>query len=171
MWALSLNVGADVAIAYISIGSNIDRQRNIRGALHDLRTRYSQVDMSPIYENPAEGFTGEPFYNLVARIVTTEDIASIARSLADIENKHGRTRDTPRFSARTLDLDLLLYDDVVMTTPALTLPRKEIRKYAFVLKPLYDLAPDLILPDSGEALRAVWQAFPLERVQLVVVEV
>jgi len=160
-----------VAVIYISIGSNIEREEHVRGALTDLRRHYGKIDASPVYENPAEGFAGDAFYNLVARVVTAEDIATITRVLGDIEQAHGRTRDTPRFSARTLDLDLLLYDDVVMNTPALTLPRKEIRKYAFVLKPLYDLAPDLILPDHGDALHALWHNFPKAQVQLEPVEI
>lgn len=159
-----------MAEVYISIGSNIEREHNVRGAVHDLRAHYGRVDLSPVYENPAEGFAGDPFYNLVARLHTDEEVETIARRLATIEQAHGRTRDTPRFSARTLDMDLLLYSDLVLNSPTLKLPRGEIRKYAFVLKPLYDLAPDFVLPDRGERVRDLWQQFAKQEVNLTVVD-
>lgn len=144
---------------YISIGSNIDRENNIRGAVRMLRQRYGTLTLSRVYETPAEGFDGEAFYNLVAGLDTDEPVERVRQALANIETAHGRNRGGARFSARTLDLDLLLYDDLVRHADSVDIPRGEITQYAFVLGPLAELAPDLKHPETGERLRAMWDKF------------
>ena len=111
---------------YISIGSNIDRENNIRGAVRMLRQRYGTLTLSRVYETPAEGFDGEAFYNLVAGLDTDEPVERVRQALANIETAHGRNRGGARFSARTLDLDLLLYDDLVRHADSVDIPRGEI---------------------------------------------
>lgn len=144
---------------YVSIGSNIDRENNIRGAVQALRKHYIFLTLSRVYETPAEGFDGAAFYNLVAGFDTDEPVERVRQTLADIENAHGRKRGGARFSARTLDLDLLLYNELVRHADGVDIPRGEIVKYAFVLGPLAEIAPDLKHPETGEPLRTLWGKF------------
>jgi 2-amino-4-hydroxy-6-hydroxymethyldihydropteridine diphosphokinase len=144
---------------YVSIGSNIDREKNIRGAVRALRQRYGVLTCSRVYETPAEGFDGDAFYNLVAGFDTDESVEQVQRTLADIETAHGRTRQSPRFGPRTLDLDLLVYGDRVRHDSGFDLPRDEIEKYAFVLGPLAEIAPDLRHPKTGARIGEMWKKF------------
>lgn len=144
---------------YVSIGSNIDRENNVRGAVRALRERYGKLALSRVYETPAEGFDGAAFYNLVAGFDTGEPVERVRQALADIEAAYGRKRGGTRFDARTLDLDLLIYGDVVRHADGVDIPRGEITRYAFVLGPLAELAPELKHPETGEPLRTLWDKF------------
>lgn len=148
-----------MARVYVSLGSNIDRENNLRGAVRMLREHYGTLTLSHVYETPAEGFDGAAFYNLVAGFDTGESVEQLRQALAAIETAHGRRREHRRFGPRTLDLDILLYDDLVRHTGGVNIPRGEIAKYAFVLGPLAELAPDLSHPETGERLGAMWDQF------------
>lgn len=148
-----------MAEVFVSIGSNIDRERNVARGLQLLRARYGELRISPVYETRAVGFDGENFYNLVAAFTTDETVEAINHALHRIEDECGRVRSGPRFSSRTLDIDLLLYDDEVRESDALTLPRREITEQAFVLKPLADLAGERRHPVLGRTYNELWQAF------------
>src|SRR3989338_4061186 len=111
---------------FIGIGSNIDRENNIRGAVRELNAHYCPLTLSPVYESQAVGFKGENFYNLVAGFDTEESIERIKQALTRIESRFGRTREENRFSARTLDLDLLLYGDNVRHDSQVKLPHPDI---------------------------------------------
>ncbi len=152
---------------YVSIGSNIDRENNIRGAVRALRQRYGTLMLSRVYETHAEGFDGDPFYNLVAGFDTAEPVEQVRAALAAIENAHGRTRNGPRSGPRTLDLDLLLYGDLVHHEGGVDIPRGEIVQYAFVLGPLAEIAPDLRHPETGETMARLWEHFDSARRLLV----
>ncbi len=141
---------------YVGIGSNIDREHNIRGAVRELATHYGPLTLSPVYESRAVGFEGENFYNLVAGFDTPEPIARLKETLARIESRFGRTRRENRFSARTLDLDLLLYGDTVRHDAEVKLPHPDIQRYAFVLRPLADIAPDSKHPETGHTFAEMW---------------
>lgn len=158
-----------MAEIFVSLGSNIDRERQLRRACVALRTAFGALDLSPVYESGAVGFDGPPFYNAVARADTALEIDAVLSTLRSIEDAQGRVREANSFHSRTLDLDLLLYDDLVLETPTVALPRDEILRYAFVLGPLADLAGAHRHPVSGTTYAEHWAAYdrasqPLTRV-------
>ncbi len=141
---------------YVSVGSNLDPGRNVASALDALRARFGPLAVSTVYRCPAEGFEGPDFHNLAVGFDSAEPPRRIAGVLRAIEDAHGRRRDVPRFASRTLDLDLLLYGEAVIEEPGLRLPREEILRYAFVLRPLAELAPELRHPTAGRTLAELW---------------
>ncbi|MCW8828822.1 MAG: 2-amino-4-hydroxy-6-hydroxymethyldihydropteridine diphosphokinase [Gammaproteobacteria bacterium] len=159
-----------MAKVYVSIGSNIDRDANIRGGVADLQKWFGELALSRVYESEAVGFDGDNFFNLVAAFDTDEDVLTVAKILREIENDHGRTREGPRFSSRTLDIDLLLFDDLVMQQGKLELPREEITKNAFVLWPLAEIAPQLKHPVLHKNYAELWAAFDKNKQPLWPVE-
>ena len=144
-----------MAHAWVSIGSNIDREKNIALALVLLSKQYGAIEQSSVYESDAVGFDSEPFYNLVVGFHTEDSPQELQARLHAIEAESGRVR-TSTLSARTLDLDLLLYDDLVIDTDGLALPRDDVTRYAFVLYPLVELAPDERHPVSGRRYADHW---------------
>lgn len=142
---------------FLSFGSNIDRENNIRGGLDALAKQFGQVRLSPVYESESVGFDGEPFLNLVAEIHTRLSVGELAQLLRDIEADHGRRRGEKKFSSRTLDIDILTYDDLVGEHDGVSLPRDEILKHAFVLRPLADLAPQQLHPQLKKSYAALQQ--------------
>jgi 2-amino-4-hydroxy-6-hydroxymethyldihydropteridine diphosphokinase len=147
-----------VAQVYVSIGSNIDRERNIAFALQRLADDFGPVQQSSIYESDAVGFDSAPFYNLVVGFKTRIEPAELQQRLHAIEAVCGRERSAV-MTARCLDLDLLTYDDRVLEQGRLVLPRGDITRYAFVLRPLSELAPDTRHPVTGERYADMWSAF------------
>lgn len=124
-----------MARAYISIGSNVDREVHVRAAIQALAECYGALTVSPVYETGAVGFDGEPFLNLAVGFETDAGPETLVRDLKALERAQGRTAESNGFKPRTLDLDLLLYDDLVLQTEAFELPRDEILHHAFVLAP------------------------------------
>jgi 2-amino-4-hydroxy-6-hydroxymethyldihydropteridine diphosphokinase len=148
-----------MAQVYISIGSNIDPHEHVRAGVAALRADYGKLQLSSVYESAAVGFAGDNFLNLVAGFRTEDDVQRVASALREIEDRFGRDRSGPKFSSRTLDLDLLLYDDLVLNEAGLDVPREEITKNAFVLWPLAELAPGLRHPRLGITMKELWDAF------------
>ncbi len=155
---------------YVGIGSNIDRENSIRGAVRELAAHYASLTLSPVYESKAHGFKGDNFYNLVAGFDAAETIERIKETLSHIESRFGRSRRKNRFSARTLDLDLLLYDETVRHDDQLDLPHPDIQRYAFVLRPLADIAPDGRHPETGLDYKKMWEQLERDRQELTAVD-
>lgn len=145
---------------FVGVGSNVDREANVVAGVRALRDTFGDLRLSTVWDNPAVGFDGDPFLNLVAAFDTELPVRGVARALDGIEDRFGRARggDRERLS-RTLDLDLLLFGEAVIDEPGLRLPRAEILAYAFVLAPLAELAPALAHPTAGRSYRELWDAF------------
>lgn len=150
---------ADQVRVYISIGSNVDRERYVTAALDALSQWFGKLDISPVYESESVGFNGSPFFNLVVGVDTGLSVGDLSRRFKQLEADNGRRRDVPKFSARTLDLDILTYGDRVGVVDGVELPRGEILKNAFVLQPLADIAPDAEHPVTGQSYRKLWQDY------------
>ncbi len=148
-----------MARVYISIGSNIDRQKKVLLALDALYEWFGELVLSPVYESEAVGFVGEPFLNLVVGVDTGLSVRELSVRFKQLEADNGRRRDVPKFSGRTLDLDILTYDDQVGQVDGVELPRGEILRNAFVLKPLADVAPDDRHPVTGQTYAQLWAAY------------
>lgn len=144
--------------AFVSIGSNVEPERHVALALAALRARFGAIEVSPVYRTAAVGFEGDDFLNLVVGFESDLDIEAVDHALDDIEAASGRTRGEPRFAPRTLDLDLLLFGDRVIDREDLRVPRRELLKYAFMLKPLADLAPALRHPVAGRSIAELLQS-------------
>ena len=142
---------------YLSLGSNIEPEKHLRAALTELRDKFGEISISPVYRFAAVGFAGPDFLNLAAGIDTDLDPFALNDWLHALEDRHGRRRDVPRFSNRTLDIDIVLYGGCVVKGPGnLDVPRVEL-KHAFVLKPLADIAPDVVHPVLDKTLSRLWQ--------------
>ncbi len=149
-----------MGLAYLSLGSNVEPERHLRAAVAALRERFGDVRLSPVYRTRSVGFDGTDFLNAAAVIDSDLDPLALNDWLHALEDAHGRDRSGPRFSDRTLDIDIVFYDDLVMQGPGnLRLPRDEL-KHAFVLLPLADITPDKVDPRSGQTLEALWRAHP-----------
>jgi 2-amino-4-hydroxy-6-hydroxymethyldihydropteridine diphosphokinase len=145
---------------YLSLGSNIEPEKNLRAALAELRAKFGDIAVSPAYRFAAVGFEGPDFVNLAVGLDTDLEPVALNDWLHALEDRHGRRRDVPRFSSRTLDADIVLYGDQVLSGEGnLQIPRVEL-KYAFVLKPLTDIAADVVHPALRKTLLELWRESP-----------
>ncbi len=148
---------------YISIGSNIDREKNIQRAINLLVAHFSNIKCSNVYESEAIGFDGDAFYNLVVKTKTEESLETALDKLKEIERDCGRgdgsNKPGEKFAPRTIDLDLLLFGNKIFHTEHIDIPRMDITEYAFVLLPLSELAPDLQHPELKIKLAELWLSF------------
>lgn len=139
-----------------SVGSNINRKRSIQAGLDALRQHFGDLRLSSVYETEAVGFHGEPFYNLVALFHSDEPPEAINALFKEIELAQGRNPSDPKFSPRTLDIDLILYGDEIIDRADLKLPRDEIERYAFVLEPLAEIVPQMRYPGHQQCFGEMW---------------
>ncbi|KAA1170711.1 2-amino-4-hydroxy-6-hydroxymethyldihydropteridine diphosphokinase [Marinobacter salinexigens] len=147
------------ARVYVGIGSNVDRERYVTAALDALDDWFGELVISPVYESEAVGFDGSPFFNLVVGVCTGLSVGELSRRFKQLEADNGRRRGDPKFRARTLDLDILTYDDLIGVVEGVELPRGEILHNAFVLRPLADIAPAQRHPVSGQSYAELWSAY------------
>jgi len=156
---------------YVSLGSNVDRQKNIIRAVRAMRSVFGELRLSPVYNSAAVGFEGDEFLNLVVGFETDKPVQQIVAGFRQIEDDLGRDRSQPRYSPRPIDLDILIYDNLILDESGIQIPRREILKSSFVLKPLQDLIPDYLHPECGASFSDLWQSMApgdpqLEQVEL-----
>ena len=160
-----------MAQVYLGLGSNIEPDAHLRLAIAELRRRFGRLELSPVYRGAAIGFEGDDFLNLVIGLCTVLEPERVLAEIEDIHRMARRERNGEKLQPRTLDIDLLLYDDLVADAPDRDLPRSDVLDYAFVLRPLADLAPELVHPVTGRTISEHWRDFdaasqPLTRVDL-----
>ncbi len=144
---------------YVAAGSNIQPELNLRSALSALKRRVGDVRVSRAYRNKAVGFDGPDFINLVIGFETELTLTEVLSVLQAVEGLCGRPRKAPKFEPRSMDLDLLLYGDMVCATHAITLPRPDLIKRAYMLGPLAELAPTLVHPTLKQSMADLWKGF------------
>lgn len=145
---------SNVIVAYIGLGSNLENpDQQILSARSAIAAHSALTEQafSSLYHSPPMGPQDQPDYvNAVMAVVTELSPIDLLRSLQAIENNHGRVRLGERWTARTLDLDILLYDDKIIEIPDLIVPHIGLTERAFVLYPLYEIAPQLTIPGKGK---------------------
>ena len=149
-----------MARVYLSLGSNLEPRRHLGAAIDALRERFGAITVSPAYRSQSVGFDGADFVNLAVGLDTDLPPEALNDWLHALEDRQGRRRDVPRYSNRTLDIDIVFYDALVIDGPGhLQIPRNELQ-HAFVLRPIADIAPDFRHPVSGSSMAELWAAFP-----------
>lgn len=161
-----------MSVVYLGVGSNIRPEENLSLAVRELRRHYGDLDVSSAYRSAAIGFEGDDFLNLVLRLRSEESPISICNEIERLHDLAGRDRGNGKWLSRSLDIDLLLYDDLVIDERPVRVPRSDILEYSFVLRPLAELAPDLVHPVTGKTMLVHWQEFdaasqPLELVGVI----
>ena len=151
-----------MSTAWLGLGSNVNAEAHIRAGIRELTEKFDNIALSPAYASTAVGFEGDDFINLVARVETDLHPMELRRFLRDLEDRYGRKRNVPKFSDRSLDVDVLIYDDLVVFSPLLEIPRAEIMKFAHVLKPLAELDPDLVHPIEHRSMAEIWESSGLD---------
>lgn len=155
-----------MAKIFISLGTSIEREKYLLAGLTALQQCFGKLTLSSLFESEAVGFQGPDFYNMVIGAQTEQTVTQVAKALREIEIAHGRLANASKYSARTLDLDLLLYNDDILITPV-QIPRDEITKNAFVLWPLAEIAGHKIHPISQQSYQQLWQQYDKNKQQLI----
>jgi 2-amino-4-hydroxy-6-hydroxymethyldihydropteridine diphosphokinase len=160
-----------VTTVLVAAGSNVEPVANLRRALDSLAARYPGLRCSRAYRNPAVGFEGEDFINLVVAFDTADEVERVIERLHEAETLCGRARHAPKWAPRSMDLDILLFGDTVCDRPGLVLPRPDLVRRAYMLGPAAEVAPGFVHPTLGVTLAALWQGFerashPLEAVEI-----
>lgn len=149
-----------MAQVFVAIGSNVDASMRMQQAAAALRARFADARFSHCYRNPAFGFEGEDFLNAVVGFSTSLSIDELLQQLREIETRCGRGVADPKWGPRAMDLDLLLYDDVIGSGPGYTLPRRDLQQRVYMLGPLAELASARVYPGSARTIGEIWADFP-----------
>ncbi len=156
---------------YIGIGSNTGRRKNIKKAVAELQQAFGALVISSVYESDAVGCAQGRFYNLVVGFFSSLSLQQLQQRLRHIEAFCGRQRDIPSDGHFPLDLDVLLYGDYSGRVLGIELPRSDVKRFAFVLCPLAEIAGTRCHPEGGEPYQLLWDRFdkmshPLKLVDL-----
>jgi len=154
---------------FLGLGTNIDRERSMRSGLEALRVLDPELIVSQMYESEAVGFEGTAFYNCVVQLHTERALAELVVELKVIEDANGRNRAAQPGDGKGLDIDVLVYGDLVGEFDGAVLPRSDISRYAHVLLPLAEIAPDACLPGTSTSFQSLWNSFDQNDQQLNVV--
>ena len=160
-----------MATVYVGLGSNIDPETNLRLGIRELRKRYGELRLSTVYRSKPIGFAGDDFLNLVAGFESDDLPQAIHEQIEFIHKLSGRDSEGGKWESRPLDIDLLLYNDLVIDEQPVQIPRSDVLEYSFVLRPLAELAPSLEHPLTGKTMLEHWQEFEASSHPLDVVDV
>lgn len=155
---------------YLGLGSNLQPEDHLKTAVRELAKRFTLKAVSPVYRNRPVGFDGDDFLNAVVGVETDMPADAVCAELEQIHELAGRRRGGDSFESRTLDIDLLLYGGEVIDRPPVRVPRDDILRYSFVLRPLADIAPDLLHPLTRQTMAEHWAAFDANGHRLVVAD-
>jgi len=156
---------------YVSVGSNVEPEKYLRMACQELAADYGELELSSVYRNPAFGFEGDDFLNMVVGFETGEEPSQVLEKLDQLQQTAGRAHEENSFCPRTLDLDVLLFGKLVHHGRKFRVPRDDIEKYSFVLGPLAEVAPELRHPVNGRTMDSIWDEFDHQQHPLVKVDV
>ncbi len=148
-----------MAAVYLGLGSNVEPEKNLRLAVRELESRYGDLVVSSVYKSAAIGFDGADFLNLVVGMQSDSTPLEICQEIELIHNVAGRVRGGDKWGSRPLDIDLLLYNDRVISERPVRVPRGDVLEYSFVLRPLAEIAPELEHPVTGKTMLEHWEAF------------
>ncbi|MFM7395722.1 MAG: 2-amino-4-hydroxy-6-hydroxymethyldihydropteridine diphosphokinase [Gammaproteobacteria bacterium] len=156
---------------FVAAGSNVDAKRNLRLASSELARAFGKVDFSPAYRNVAAGFEGDDFINFVAAFDTDLPVRDVVAELQRIEGLCGRERNAPKWAPRSMDLDILLFGNMICDEPGLVLPRPDLLRRAYMLGPMADVGGGIIHPLEQRTISQLWENFdrgahPLTRIEL-----
>ncbi len=152
---------------FVAAGSNVDPVAHLQRAISELAKHY-RLRRSPAYKNKAVGFEGDDFINLVVGFDTQDSVDQVIARLHEAESACGRPRNAPKWAPRTMDLDLLLFGDLIRDD--LRLPRADLVKRPYMLRPMAELAPEVMHPIVKKTMRRLWTDFDGDRHPMVIVE-
>lgn len=148
----------------------MERHKHICCALDMLSEALGELCISSVYESEAVGFSGAPFFNLAVGADSGMPLGKLIQLIKNVEDCNGRNRSGPKFSSRTLDIDVLTYGGYTGIHEGIMLPREETIEYAHVLLPLAEIAGVLELPGTGKSCATWWREYDKTRQQLQVVD-
>jgi 2-amino-4-hydroxy-6-hydroxymethyldihydropteridine diphosphokinase len=154
-----------MAQVFVSLGTNVNRDENLQKGLLAMQQAFGPLTLSSLFESDAVGFDGAAFYNMVVAFTSSDSVEQVSKALREIEFAFGRTLDAKKFSPRTLDLDMLLFDDLILQTPV-QIPRDEITENAFVLWPLAEISGQLLHPVLQLSYQTLWHNYNKNKQQL-----
>ena len=144
---------------YVAAGSNVEPEHNLERACAEIAHTWHDTVFSRAYRNVAVGFDGPDFINLVCGFSAAQPLDSVIARLRAIETQCGRPRFAPKWASRTMDLDVLLYGDLVQKTSEYTLPRPDLLKRPYMLGPLAEIASDVMHPTAARTIGELWREF------------
>ena len=148
---------------FLGIGSNLNKKENIHSCITFFKSSFKHCSISPIYQSPSFGFEGHDFYNLVIKIKTHFKLPSLKKWLMWVEDVHNRDRSQPRYSNRTLDIDILLFNNDIYQDENITIPRPEILTQGYILKPLIDISTQIKHPQTQNTFEHHWHKLQNEQ--------
>ena len=156
---------------FVAAGSNVEPEKNLARACAEIAHTWPDAHFSRAYRNVAVGFEGPDFINLVIGFSAAQPLHSVIEKLRGIETNCGRPRYAPKWASRTMDLDVLLFGDLVEKTTEYTLPRPDLLKRPYMLGPLAEIAADVVHPTERRTIGELWAAFDRDGHQMTPVHV